>query len=234
MAPPELSAIVLCYRAEESLRQVIGPLHDELSASDTSFEMVLVANHDRSDDRTPEVARAFAAHHDNVRTVIRPKEGAMGWDMRTGLAAATGDCLVVIDGDAQNPVGDVLRMYREMRRMHVHVMKGRRTSRFDGIHRRLISVVYNALFELLFHTGGLWDINGKPKGMTRTAYERLNLTSDDWFIDAEIILNARRAGLSIAELPVTFNRNDERASFVRPGAILEFVRNMLQRRMSRV
>ena len=36
----------------------------------------------------------------------------MGWDMRSGLDAATGSTIVAIDGDAQNPVEDVLRMYR--------------------------------------------------------------------------------------------------------------------------
>ena len=39
----------------------------------------------------------------------------MGWDMRSGLAAATGAYLIVIDGDAQNPIDDVLRMYRRMK-----------------------------------------------------------------------------------------------------------------------
>ncbi len=157
----------------------------------------------------------------------------MGWDMRTGLDAATGEYLVVIDGDSQNPVTDVLRMYREMRRTGADVMKGRRIARFDGPYRRLVSYVYNSVFTLLFRTRGLWDINGKPKGLTRVAYERMGLKSDDWFIDAEIVLAARRAGLQVNELPVVFNRNEERASFVRATAILEFVRNMANARLKR-
>jgi hypothetical protein len=75
------------------------------------------------------------------------------------------------------------------------------------------------------------DINGKPKGLTRSAYERLELRSDDWFIDAEIVLEARRLGLTIGELPVVFRANPERASFVKPSAILEFLRNMLRYRL---
>ena len=39
----------------------------------------------------------------------------MGWDMRSGFEAATGSTLIVIDGDEQNPVEDVLRMYEEMK-----------------------------------------------------------------------------------------------------------------------
>ena len=234
MAPPELSAIILCYRAEENIRHVVEPLHRDLVESDVTFEVVLVGNYNEGQvDRTPEVVRVLAEELKGVRTVIKPKEGAMGWDMRTGLEAATGECLVVIDGDAQNPVEDVLRMYREMRRTGADVMKGRRIARFDGPYRRLVSYVYNSVFMLLFRTQGLWDINGKPKGLTRDAYERMDLRSDDWFIDAEIVLAARRAGLRVNELPVVFNRNEERASFVRASAILEFVRNMARARAKR-
>jgi glycosyltransferase involved in cell wall biosynthesis len=231
---PALSAIVLCYRAEESIGRVIEPLYHDLSESEVSFELVLVANFDEGRaDTTPEVVRAFAAEHEHTRTVIEAKQGAMGWDMRMGLEAATGDYLVVIDGDAQNPVEDVLRMYREMERTGTDVMKGRRIARFDGLKRRIVSGVYNGLFVALFRTRGLWDINGKPKGMTRAAYERLHLTSDDWFIDAEIVLAALREGLEVSELSVVFNRNEERASFVRASAILEFLRNMARSRLKR-
>lgn len=234
MPAPTLSAIVLCYRAEESIGRVIEPLYDDLSESGIAFELVLVANYDEGrSDSTPQVVTAFAAERENTHTVIEAKQGAMGWDMRKGLEAATGDYLVVIDGDAQNPVEDVLRMYREMERTGTDVMKGRRIARFDGLKRRIVSGVYNGLFVLLFSTRGLWDINGKPKGMTRAAYERLDLSSDDWFIDAEIVLAARREGLEITELSVVFNRNEERASFVRASAILEFLRNMARSRLRR-
>jgi cellulose synthase/poly-beta-1,6-N-acetylglucosamine synthase-like glycosyltransferase len=231
---PELSAIVLCYRAGEDVLRVVGPLHDQLGDAGIAFQIVLVANFwpDRQ-DVTPSVVEDFGREHEHVTTVVRPKRGAMGWDMRSGFAVARGRYLVVIDGDAQNPVDDVLRMYRLMRQTGCEVMKGRRIARFDGAYRRLVSVAYNGLFRLVFGTGGLWDINGKPKGLTREAYQRMTLRSDDWFIDAEIVLSARRRGLTLAELPVVFNRNDERASFVRPSAILEFARNMARQRFRR-
>jgi cellulose synthase/poly-beta-1,6-N-acetylglucosamine synthase-like glycosyltransferase len=231
---PELSAVVLCYQANEAIHLVIDPLYARLEASGVAYELVLVANQppDRPDPTGP-VVEAFAAHRDTVRVVMEDKQGAMGWDMRSGLAAARGDYLVVIDGDAQNPVGDVLRMYRRMKESGVDVMKGRRIARFDGPDRRMVSAVYNLAFMMLFGTWGIWDVNGKPKALTRAAYEALELQSDDWFIDAEILLSARRRGLAVAELPVVFHRNDERASFVRPAAILEFLRNMGRQRFRR-
>jgi cellulose synthase/poly-beta-1,6-N-acetylglucosamine synthase-like glycosyltransferase len=232
---PELSVIVLCYQAKEAIHRVIDPLYAQLEASGVAYELVLVANQwpDRPDP-TGEVVEAFASDHKKtVRTVMEVKQGAMGFDMRSGLAAAAGDYLIAIDGDAQNPIDDVLKMYREMRATGADVMKGRRIARFDGPYRRVISTVYNAAFSVLFGTRGIWDVNGKPKGLTRAAYESFELQSDDWFIDAEIVLSARDRGLAVAELPVVFNRNDERDSFVRPTAILEFLRNMARQRFRR-
>jgi glycosyltransferase involved in cell wall biosynthesis len=225
---------VLGYRAGESLLRVVEPLHRLLGEAGVPFELVVVANDwPGSRDPTLAVAEGFAVEKDNVRVVSGEKRGGMGWDMRSGLAAARGDYLVVIDGDAQNPVDDVLRMYRDLKATGADVMKGRRTLRHDGLYRRLVSVVYNVAFRLFFRTSGLWDINGKPKGLTRAAYERLDLRSEDWFVDAEIVLQARERGLRIEELPVEFFRNDERASFVRVSAIWEFARNMLRARLGR-
>ena len=231
---PELSVIVLCYQAREAIHRVIDPLYAQLEAAGIAYELLLVANQwpDRPDP-TGRVVAEFALQRDTVRTVIEDKRGAMGWDMRSGLAAASGDYMVVIDGDAQNPVDDVLKMYRRMKATGVDVMKGRRIARFDGPYRRTISAVYNLAFVLLFGTRGIWDVNGKPKGLTRAAYEAMELESDDWFIDAEMVLSARRQGLKVAELPVVFHHNEERDSFVRPTAILEFLKNMAGQRLRR-
>jgi glycosyltransferase involved in cell wall biosynthesis len=234
MAAPELSAIVLCYRAEGSIRRVVDPLHALLEESGVPYELVLVANYrEGSDDTTPAVVEEFARTHPNVRFLANAKRGGMGEDMRAGFAAAQGDNLVVIDGDAQNPVEDLLKMHQLMQETGADVMKGRRIARFDGPYRRVVSGGFNTMFMILFGSRGLWDINGKPKGLSRRAYERMTLKSDDWFIDAEIVLAARRLGLEVVEMPVVFRRNEERASFVKFSAIWEFLGNMARARLGR-
>jgi glycosyltransferase involved in cell wall biosynthesis len=230
---PELSAVILCYRAGENVRRVAAGFHAELSAAGIPFELILVANYDDPADSTPAVAEEFAQQHEHVKVLKEPKQGAMGWDMRRGFEAARGSFLVVIDGDEQNPFEDVLRAHRLMADSGADLVKGRRTQRFDGPVRHLVSLVYNTLFLMLFRTRGLWDINGKPKGLRRSAYEQLSLSADDWFIDAEIVLQARDRGLAIAELPVVFHQNQARRSFVRSEAVLEFLRNMARVRLGR-
>ena len=233
--PPQLSAIVLGYRAGDSLLRVVEPLHQQLDESGVDYELVIVANHwPNEPDTTPDVATHFAAGKPTVRTVLGEKRGAMGWDMRAGFAAAHGDTIVVIDGDSQNPVDDVLRAYELLVSSGADFVKGRRVTRLDSMYRRLVSVAYNSMFRVIFpKTWRLWDINGKPKAITRAAYEQLDLEANDWFLDAEMVLSALDRNLRIVELPVAFYPNNERASFVRPSAIVEFALNMARRRFKR-
>jgi len=229
---PRLSAIVLGYRAEEALAAVVAALTRELEALGESFEIVLVVNYDAdSDDRTPEIGERLSHEDARVRFVARRKEGGMGWDVRSGLAAATGISLMVIDGDGQNSPRDLVRAYRLLAEGRCDVVKGRRVRRHDGLYRLVLSAAYNLAFAAVFGTWGLWDINGKPKGMTRAACERLNLRSDDWFLDAELVLAARRERLRVVEIPVEFGPSTARPSFVRAGAVLEFARHMFNYRL---
>src|SRR5437763_1627489 len=82
--------------------------------------------------------------------------------------------------------------------------EGARVERGDGLSRRLVSALYNGVFRLLFPGFPVRDVNGKPKLLTRAAYERLSLASDDWFIDAEIMIQARRLGLRVGEVETVF------------------------------
>jgi glycosyltransferase involved in cell wall biosynthesis len=231
---PELSVVVLCFAAGESIHGVLDPLCALLDKAGVRYELVLVANYwPDQPDLTREVVRRFAESRKNAVVIDEEKQGGMGWDLRSGLAATTGEIIVAIDGDAQNPVADVLRMFELLRRTGADVGKGVRTNRADGLYRRIVSSGYNMLFRLLFGTWNLWDINGKPKGLTRRAYDRMSLKSNDWFVDAEIVLAARRAGMTIVELPVIFLENKERSSFVRFSTIWEFARNMARYRLRR-
>lgn len=231
---PELSVIVLCYRAQEGLRLVVEPLHDELQASGVPYELVLVANYwDGATDRTPREAESFAAEHPNVVVVARPKAGAMGWDLRSGLDTARGEYLVYLDGDGQVPTETALQVFRRLKETGAEVAKGRRHVRDDGSVRTLTSLGFNALFRLLFRTRGLWDVNGQPKGLTRSAHRRLDLRTDDWFTDAEILLKARELGLRVVEVPVHFHPRRAGGSNVGLGTVWEFVVNMIRWRLGR-
>jgi hypothetical protein len=157
----------------------------------------------------------------------------MGWDLRSGLDVAEGSFLVYLDGDGQVAMHDALVVYRRLRETGADVVKGRREVRADGSIRTVTSLGYNLLFRLLFQTAPLWDVNGQPKGLTLGAYERLDLRTDDWFTDAEIVLKAAAAGLAIVEVPVRFGPRRTRGSLVGLGTVWEFLVNMARWRLGR-
>ncbi|MED5353065.1 MAG: glycosyltransferase family 2 protein, partial [Nitrospinota bacterium] len=85
---------------------------------------------------------------------------------------------------------------------------------------------YNILFKIMFPGVKAWDMNSKPKIMKREFYERINLESNGWFIDAEIMIFARRLDAKIGEIETVFHSIDTRPSFVKPLSILEFLFNL--------
>lgn len=232
MTEPHFSLVVLCYRSGKSIIPFVERLQRTLDYCNFTWELVLVGNYiEGSNDETPEVVKNLAEGSENIRTVIRPKQGMMGWDMRMGLDAARGTYIGVIDGDGQFPPESIIACLLKCELEDLDFAKTYRVIRDDGFYRRFISTVYNALFSVLFGFK-VRDINSKPKILKREKYELLKLQSDDWFADAEIVIRARELGLKIGETPVHFKINDNRGSFVKPKAILEFTSNLLKYRFS--
>ncbi|MBI3637880.1 MAG: glycosyltransferase family 2 protein [Candidatus Rokubacteria bacterium] len=232
MAVPELSVVILCYRAEDFAPVFVAQMKRILEQKSIDYELVLVANYHRgAADRTPAIVRELARDDPRLTVVAREKEGMMGWDMRSGFAAARGRAVAVIDGDGQMRPEDIIAVYDVLRSGAYDLAKTYRKERRDGFRRLLISRVYNAVLKTLFPRVRVRDANGKPKIITRDALQRMHLTSDDWFIDAEIILEASRLGLRIGEVPTVFLTNPRRPSFIKVDAILEFARNLLVYRL---
>jgi glycosyltransferase involved in cell wall biosynthesis len=199
-----------------------------MEADEPDWELVLVGNYFAdTGDKTPEVVADLAKRNPRIRAVIRVKEGMMGWDMKSGLKAASGKVIAVIDGDGQMPAEDVIRVYKKLKAGNLDLAKTFRAERDDGVYRKIISTVYNAVFQALFPGLNSRDINSKPKVMTRSAYEKMDLRSDGWFIDAEIMIEARRMKFKIDEVETVFHSIESRPSFVKPLSILEFLGNLI-------
>ena len=192
------------------------------------WESILVGNYfEGTGDQTPEMVQRISDRNPRIKTVVKVKEGMMGWDMKSGLQAATGKNMAIIDGDGQMPYTDVIRVYNLMIKKGYDLVKTVRIKRSDGWYRMSISTVYNLLFKVMFPGINAWDMNSKPKIITREQYQKMNLESNGWFIDAEIMIIARRLKIGIGEIETTFHSIDSRPSFVKPLAILEFLVNLI-------
>ena len=228
-AVPELSVVILCYKAGESARQFVNRVRALFTKEKiTDYELVLVGNYlSGSNDSTPSVVKEIALACDNIQYVAEEKQGMMGWDMKSGLDLARGNYIAIIDGDGQMRIEDLVKVYQEICVTGADLVKTYRLERGDSYWRKLISLTYNLFFRLLFPGLGVKDINSKPKILTRAAYQKLKLSSDDWSIDAEIMIQARRFHFKIVEIPTVFLGLTGRRSFIGFKAIVEFIKNLI-------
>ncbi|NNC84224.1 MAG: glycosyltransferase family 2 protein [Flavobacteriales bacterium] len=224
----ELSVVILCYRSEESIIPFAQKTKELITSLSPQSEIVLVGNYwEGSGDRTQQVVEKIAAEDPMFKAICKPKEGMMGWDMRMGLEHASGRYICVIDGDGQFPIESIAHCFEIIKKGEFGLVKTYREQRNDGFYRRLISGGYNLLFKALFSSIRSKDVNSKPKMLTREAYQRLDLHSDDWFIDAEIMIQVGRHRIPFYEFPVVFEELEGRQSFVKIAAIFEFMKNLV-------
>ncbi len=227
---PELSVVILCYHSANVVRDLVAQVEKEMEEAGIDYELVLVGNYLPGDtnDQTPAVLKELSAGKPRFVVVAEEKQGMMGWDMRSGLDAARGRHIAVIDGDGQMPMSDVIKVYRVLQVGKYDLVKTFRAQRQDGWYRRTISGYYNFLFRLLYPAAHVFrDINSKPKVMTREAYQKMQLVSNDWFTDAEIMIEALRHDLSVGEVSTVFYKNERRGTFVPVSAIFEFLGNLI-------
>jgi len=229
---PEISVVILCYQEGKRLHSFVERTIKVLEDLRVEWEVILVANYweDKEDD-TPQEAKKIAAQRSNIKVITKIKKGGMGWDARNGFQETTGKFICLIDGDGQMPPEDIRSVYNKIKQENYDLVMTYRTQRGDSLLRKINSYTYNSAFRILFPGVKVRDANSKPKIFTREVFTKMNLTADDWFLDAEILIQCIRMKLKIAEIPVTFDKCEDRKSYVQIEAAFEFVTNLLRARL---
>ncbi|MFH1038769.1 MAG: glycosyltransferase family 2 protein [PVC group bacterium] len=225
----EFSLALLFYNEEENIGPVVGGLRDTLNAAGLDFQLILVDN--GSSDRTPDAIRELVGGDPRLKAVTVEKNLGYGWGVINGLRAADGEWIGYMDGDGQVGPAGLLRVLRGAG-SGCDLIKVRRALRLDGFARRWISNTYVMMFCLLFNLP-FYDINAKPRIFRRKWLDLFQLSSRDWFVDAEMLAKARLLGLTVREIPVVFRKRGEGFSHINGRAILEFVKNIIRLRLGR-
>ena len=198
-----------------------------------NFEIILVGNYiDGQNDITPNIVKHLAKKNKKVNYLALPKEGWLGWDVRKGLEASVGDFIAIIDGDGQMPAKDIIRVYDKIRNEDLDLVLTYRKKRGDGLYRLILSNTYNLFTKVLFPGIPFSDMNSKPKIIKRSSLNLLNLSVNNWTIDAEIMLQSWQKKLKIKEIATDFHgQPGGRKSFVGKSSIFQFIFFLLRFRI---
>ncbi len=224
--PLAVSVVLPCYNEASCLRTTVPQLVDAFASQGDRFEIILVDN--GSTDDTGQTIDDLVAATPSIRKATVEVNRGQGLGIRTGLNASRGRIIGYVNADGQVLPEDVVRVYLAGKNAPRPVLsKARREDRHDGIRRAIISLGYNALMKLFFPGMPSSDVNANPKFLPAECLSRMDLLSDDWFLEAEVMLKAQHMRLDVVEVDVAGMAREAGRSHVRNSTILEFVKNMV-------
>ncbi|PIN86289.1 glycosyl transferase [Candidatus Woesearchaeota archaeon CG10_big_fil_rev_8_21_14_0_10_44_13] len=229
---PELSIVALFYNEQENAGKVVSDLSASLKDASVDYEIIAVNN--GSNDRTPQILEAIRnSEGKRMRIVTIKKNIGYGNGVIQGLKSAKGKYVGYMWGDNEISSGAVVMLYDELKKGNCDLCKITRVSRNYSLMRKIQSRFYNMLFYMMFSVNSK-DINGCPKIMKKECYLKINPQSKDWFVDAEIMINAKRNNYGVKELPVEYRKREGGQSHVRWTTTFEFLKNMLHYKLKGV
>ena len=221
----ELSIAILFYNEQDNIRNVVRSLLMELNKNKVNYELILVNN--GSSDSTPRIIENIRKSNPRIKQINIKKNQGYGYGVISGLNAAKGEYIGFIDGDGQVSPRYAIDAYNKIKDAGAGLCITKRSKRPERYIRKIASIGYNSILNSLFFTH-FWDINSKPKIIKQKFYKQLNLYSKDWFIDAEIVLKARRKNLKIIELPVIYRERSKGKSNIKSSIIKELLGDIIK------
>jgi glycosyltransferase involved in cell wall biosynthesis len=223
---------ILSYNEAKSLPAVVNDLNAAMGKLvDVEFRILVVNN--GSKDETPEVVYDLEQKNSNIRHITIEKNLGYGFGVKSGLSALQGDIVGYMWGDNQFDASIVADLVKKMiSNKDLHMTKTYRKERQDGNFRLVVSGIYQAVFQVLYGFYTI-DINSGPKIFRAEFLSKiLPLKSDDWFVDAEIMIKASRliSKNEITELPIVFRPRKFGRSNVRFIDCFQFLYNLLKYR----
>lgn len=148
---PVFSVIVPCYNEEEVIRETHKRLTKTMREMGEPYEILYVD--DGSRDDTAQILRELSDEDANVRAILFARNAGHQSAVTAGLDYATGDAIVIIDADLQDPP-EVIPLMAEKWRNGAQVVFGQRKKR-DG-ETAFKKITASAYYKILaWMTGGM-------------------------------------------------------------------------------
>jgi len=223
--PPSLSVVIPMYNEEAYVEHSVLAARAALEEMRCDWEIVIVD--DASTDGTGARADGLAAAEPRVRVIHNPVNRRLGGTLRAGYAAATKDLVFYTDADLPVDLGQLPRAVRLLEYQQADLLAGYRFDRTsEGLHRAVYTIGYHVLIRLLFGLR-IRDVNFAFKLFRRSLLQRIELRSEGSFIDAELLLRARKAGAVMIQLGLDyFPRSRGPSKLSSLGVIAAILREM--------
>ena len=108
----KVSFVIPCYYSQDTISGVVQDIFKEFPKDEYDIEVVLV--NDGSKDNTYEVLKGLAKKDNRVVAIDQSRNFGQDGATMCGLTVATGDYIVVLDDDGQNPPCEAHKLLAEI------------------------------------------------------------------------------------------------------------------------
>ena len=222
---PQLSVIIPVFNEVSTIKQIL----DKIIAIPIDKEIIVVD--DSSTDGTDKLLQSL--RYENVKLIHHSSNRGKGAAFLTGLANATGEFIIVQDADLEYDPNDYLALMGEIKKNDVGLVLGVRfTTGHQGdviprLGNRFVTGLLNILFGVRIN-----DILTCYKLLRRETALQLNLKSQGFCIDTELIIKIIKSKLSIREVPVSYSpRSYSQGKKIRAIDGAAYIFNILKNRI---
>lgn len=146
---PLISIVVPVFNEEESIVLFLDTIHLVFKPNNLRYEVIFV--NDGSGDNTLSVLQSLLTIHDNIKIINLSRNFGKEIALSAGIDYASGDVVVPIDVDLQDPPELILK-FIEYWRKDYDVVYGVRVSRkHDNLFKRITSTWFYRIFNKLSH-----------------------------------------------------------------------------------
>jgi len=192
----KISVLIPVYNEENTVKEAI----ERVAAVDLEKEIIVVD--DCSSDRTPQIVSALKQQ--GLVVITHDRNRGKGAAVRTALAAASGDAVIIQDADLEYDPEDFHRLVAPLLQGDAKVVYGVRSLAAQKWHmrwgNRLLTMIANLLYG-----ARLQDMETCYKLLTREVVDGVELRSNGFDMEAEITAKVLKRGYDIYQVPIWYS-----------------------------
>lgn len=204
-----ISIIIPAYNEEKNISKVLK----KISKLKSFYKLEVIVIDDGSKDLTSKIASKYTKHVFKLK-----KNLGKGGAFIEGIKKSSGEYIIQIDADDQFQVSDIPEFINKLDN-NFDIVLGTRFDKGEiekgSISRKNFFGNWLMTQAVVFFSGIMvTDIMAGFKGFKRRALEKLDLKTNHFGYEAEVIVKAGKLNLSVAEIPIIYHKRIHGSSSV--------------------
>ena len=190
--------VLPAYNEEGFIAEMIRLSLQAGEKSNDAFEVIVIDN--ASTDNTAKIVTDIGAQDERVRLVSHPENRLYAGSCRSGIEAARGERVFILDSDGQHSPDDIWKFDARLLE-GFDLVFGRRTQRAEPFTRIAMSR-FLWLLARLYIGFNLHDVNCGIRGMNRNYITGLEIKHRVNLVNPELFVRAKQRNMNISEVDV--------------------------------